>query len=213
MKTYNEIKEILEGMNLNNKSVTGGRNGYPEPYLGEFYYGFDTFEEIKEFVKENGGVIASASWKDGWAYCNDISETYKPFEISPNSFSDNYHFIYLKYEKEDFADYLGYSSIKEMKNYESKEEILEHLERFRVLLDECEGVDFDKQYLVEYCGEYEIIDKEALEFSYDTINEAIGVWLDPDDFDNNEEENNDKENNFEDIKTIEGNLAWQKSQL
>ena len=72
MKTIEKFKTQANSSGLSLMGVTSSNNGYPEPDLGYFAKGFNSFKDAEEFAKENGGTIIKCTWMElrevSWRY-------------------------------------------------------------------------------------------------------------------------------------------------
>jgi len=174
MKNLDSFKEkaALQGLTL--IGLTGSSNGYPEPDLGWFAYGFENIDEAKEFAKKFDCEVSEAEWRDGWGYAHYLCDTDEPFNVTSEWYGDDYRIIkstpnYLWIEE-------GYETEREMIDDLGSE--YDELSKKRAeLIDDLEGnVDFEKENAVLCCNEYyEAISKQPMSFSYDTQNQAVGV--------------------------------------
>lgn len=78
METYNDYAQLASDNNLKCGHVTGGRNGYPEPYLGAFIHGFDSYRDIENFVVNLGGRVVLCKQRDGWGVFEKHSNRTSP---------------------------------------------------------------------------------------------------------------------------------------
>jgi hypothetical protein len=157
MKDTVEIRDIAAYMGLTDTDVTGGNNGYPEPYLGRFIGGFENVAQAVDFTVKAGGQIAIAHWRDGWHNVDLRNPHYilaEPFTPDDIPFGD---------------DYVVVSSKQDLEWY-----ILEGFE----MAGTPDNVDWEKESLVYCLGVYrDRYPKEMMKYSHDTHHNEIGVWI------------------------------------
>lgn len=142
--------------------ITMGTNGYPNN-LHDGLVGFSTFEDIEQYIEENGGRICTFRKKDGW----DLWEVHKYdtdklIELTPEEYGDDYSFIYK-------GDYKSYEEFK--KEYSDYEEDTKELWKTYEELSDGEAIlklDLDVFYIIEV---------ETLGYYNDTWTYEIGVLI------------------------------------
>ncbi len=170
--------------NLQEREVTGGSNGYPEPYLGKFISGFKTFEEVEKYAAENDGEIYQIHYKDGWSNCELDGYIYKrptiyDFMVEGKTWIEEWRKEDQKaYEEENLdwiAEYDGWGNLKTFIHNEdySKEQAREYfLGKFE---------DYNIGFNVINQADGRVLDtyekEECLSYSEDTHNFKIGVYI------------------------------------
>ena len=196
MKKIDIAIDAVKSKGLSERDVTSGMNGYPVPFIGTFIYDFENMEQAEDFVREFGGEIYQAHWRDGWSNCELKGAAYKEFEPSYEDYGDNYNLI----DSAEGLEYEAYWFYNEEKEYFSEEEISEmgeeekdryQKELIRLkekgdkLIEECKDIEWNKYSVILYCGEfyntiYDTIKKKSMGFYHDTHYYSIGVWLNND---------------------------------
>ena len=181
MKTLENFKNEADRQSLSLMGLTGSANGYPEPDLGWFAYGFASIEEAEKFAGETGGEICLGQWRDGWGYAHYQGMTWKHLGApSADWFGDDYRILDSEPKLEEFADFFGYASENEMIEHEEAAEVNEKKVAYEELISSCKAyADFESQVVV-LCGNdyYEALNREPMSFYHDTRHLAVGVaWL------------------------------------
>lgn len=183
MKTTTRNSEIR----LSARDVTGSPNGYPEPYIGKFYFGFDNLYQAKEYADETGGYVRIAEWKDGWNNCILGGTPYEEFHPSSDNYGDNYQVIDTLEELRSDAYSIYYSLLQTSEevsamDHDEKEEYEDEInaakERGYDLISECADIDWEKYSVILHCGDfYEKVPKKSMVFNWDTRTLVIGVVI------------------------------------
>jgi len=90
MKNLDSFKEEAESTGLTLMGLTGASNGYPDPDLGWFAFGFKTIDEAKEFAEKFNCEVSEAEWRDGWGYAHYLCDTDEPFNVTSEWYGDDY---------------------------------------------------------------------------------------------------------------------------
>lgn len=162
------MKNINE---LSHKSVTGGQNGYPEPYLGQFHYGFDNIIEAKAFAEKHKCEVYTASWKDGWSYCALNGMAFQEFSADPEDYGNAARKIDSVEElKNDLAWY--------KEDYEKEDEAYTKYEQIeKEALEEAADINWEKECLIMGDDIWEVVQRTSMKFYHDTKHIAIGVFI------------------------------------
>ena len=160
-----------EEISLSERNVTGSPNGYPEPYIGKFYYGFDNLDQAKKYADETGGYVRTAEWKDGWSNCILGGTRYEEFTASTDDYGDNYEVIDTPEELRNAAYFMIDDSMDEDEKQAWQESGDE-------LISCCKDIDWEKYSVILHCGDfYEKILKKSMVWNWDTRTVVIGVVI------------------------------------
>jgi len=165
MKTTIRNSEI----ELSQRDITGSLTGYPEPYIGQFFYGFNNIEEAKEYSTKVGGEVRKAEWKNGWNNCKLGGPAYEELTPSNDDYGDNYQVIDTILELKSEAYFMVNESIDEdekkmWKNCGDN------------LMKNCENINWEKDSVVLENGDFlETVPKKSMVFHFDTRTIVIGV--------------------------------------
>lgn len=163
------MKTTIEKLELSKRDVTTSLNGYPEPFVGVFHYGFDNMDQAKEYADQIGGEIRVASWKHGWANCRLEGYRYEEFAPSGNDYGDGYRVIDSAEELAEEA----YSMIDESMDDDEKQAWKESGDD---LIECCENINWENDSVVLQNGVFiETVAKKSMVFHYDTTTSVIGV--------------------------------------
>lgn len=161
--------ETTETKNLSKREVTGSSNGYPEPRVGDFFYGFDNLDQAKEYADRVGGDVRIASWKDGWANCTLQGTPYEEFTPSDDDYGDDFHII----DSAEELKFAAYSMIDESMDDDEKQAWKESGDE---LIACCADINWQKDSVLLHCGGFvETVPKKSMIFDYDTKTSVIGV--------------------------------------
>jgi len=164
MKTYNDYAQLAADSNLKCGHVTGGRNGYPEPYIGAFVHGFDNYEQAFDFAQQNGGYTAICKQKDGW----QVWEGGKPFPRPLTA--QNY--------LSDLGENYGIASIddvnRELSYKDHEPETILELEYLKAKLVEAKENETVIQYGYAY---HDTIPSEMMSYHEDVTTWTVGVFF------------------------------------
>lgn len=139
---------------LKEREITSNGNGYPQTGRNDkFVYGFENFEQVKEYAKEKGGEIMEAKWENGWHNCNITGVSFEPLQIEEDWYGDEYLLVGSDW-KECYPELKTKSNKKHVKKY----------------------VDFKTQRALFLGDEFiDAVEKNAIEFHYDSKSIVIGV--------------------------------------
>lgn len=170
---------------LSQRCITGSYNGYPDPYVGKFFYGFNNLDQAKEYANKVGGEVRKAEWKDGWDNCKLGGWAYEEFSPSTDDYPDDFNVIDTMEEAINEA-YCIYNSllkteleVSEMNEDEKKEyedEINAAKESGDNLIDAIANVNWEHDSVIFHCGDfYETVPKKSMVYNWDTRTVVIGV--------------------------------------
>lgn len=167
MKTTTRNSEI----SLSQRDVTGSPNGYPEPYLGKFYYGFDNLDQAQQYADETSGQVRIAIWKDGWSNCVLGETPYGEFTPDIDDYGDDYQVIDTP-EELNAAAYFMLDDVLEEEDRQAWKESGDKL------LSECANIDWEKYSVILYRNDfYDTVPKKSMSFYHDTRHLVIGVVI------------------------------------
>ena len=170
---HRPLPDLVEG-NLELIQITHGTNGYPK-WLEYGIIGFESYEEAEEFASQWDCEVCSFHRRDGWQLWECKGNMYEEYELDATDFGGDNVFELdgtedsKRWVEEDFAEWV--------KSCNPTEEQIEDM-RTRVE-DVLQGIELcdENQFLVVDCGYYgyEIQDRRAMNYSYDTHQYVIGV--------------------------------------
>lgn len=167
MKTTIRNSEI----SLSERDVTGSPNGYPEPYIGKFIYGFKNIEQAKEYANEMGGEVTTAEWEDGWSNCILGDTPYKEFNSSIDDYGNDYQVIDTPEELRDAAYFMIDDSMYEDERRAWKKS-------GDKLISKCANIDWKKDSIIIYRNDfYDTVPKKSMVWNWDTRTVVIGVVI------------------------------------
>ncbi len=169
-----DIYEIAQENNLQVIETTTGMNGYPQN-LRNAIIGFDNFDEAKTLATKYGLRITTFFKKDGWQLWNRTGNiTYRPMHITSSDYGDDY----THYSCSDAILFYENEVQPFLENFDNLDDLTKFIQEKQELLDEIKSID-DCQIIIACCGRcYDIIDRELMEWSYNTKNYVIGVISD-----------------------------------
>ena len=173
MEEFN-IHEVAEENNLDVISTTTGKNGYPQS-VRYAITGFPNFSEAEKLAEKYGLRITTFWKKAGWQlYVRDRNTTFEPMRISAENYGDDYMAFDSSSVESFYED--------EVKPLLDDINSLEDLEKFvsarKELLDEIKSIDETQLVIACHGHYYETIDKETMEWSFDSKTYVIGVIKD-----------------------------------
>ena len=167
MKTTIRNSEI----SLSERPVTGSPNGYLEPYIGKFFYGFENIDQAKYYADETGGQVRIGIWKDGWSNCVLGETPYGEFSPDIDDYGDDYQVIDTAKELNDAAYFMLVDSMDE----EDRQAWKESGDK---LLSECAKINWEKDSVILYRSDfYDIVPKKSMSFHHDSRHLVIGVVI------------------------------------
>jgi len=177
---YDKVRAVARAAGLKSRDITGARNGYPEPFLGIFISGFDTFEAAKRFAQEHHGDVGTAEYRDGWQmvnrfyYCREAIDTESWF--TRNLDLDNNVIGGFAYLEHLFEEMIAFDNSNG-----------ENATLRRLLAEAREAHAADPNVVFTLVGNDLTAYKEKeLRLSYDTRTEEVGVAFFADDEDTDE---------------------------
>jgi len=161
MEEFN-IYEVAEENNLDVISTTTGKNGYPQSVR----YAITGFPNLR---------ITTFWKKAGWQlYVRDRNTTFEPMGISAENYGDDYMAFDSSSAESFYED--------EVKPLLDDINSLEDLEKFvsgrKELLDEIKSIDETQLVIACHGHYYETVDRETMEWSFDSKTYVIGVIKD-----------------------------------
>lgn len=190
MKDLHEIASA-EALQVR-ETIEGGNNGYPRGFENVIT-GFFDWEQIEDFVEEQGGTPIMLHKKDGWQMWEREDHVYEPMKITAEMYGDDYDIIH----KNDYADeqeFIREFILPRLEDVSNITVFAEIVDRAKSIWDSIETIKFrdseTPEGVVIYNDgefgwiEYDTIDLVCVEWSHDTHNYMIGVI-----FDDEEDEN------------------------
>lgn len=181
MKTIENFKTQAKSQHLQMAGLTDSQDGYPQPELGYFVHGFNSWKELEAFAELTGGSPHFSQWKDGWNYVHSLCDAneYTLGTIESDWYGDDYEVLHAPINEEDFIKMCGFETWDQMKELEDEYFVTEKKKHFEEIQKVIEKVDFDTHCMVLYLNEFEDIQpKNPLTFTHDTRHKALGVaWL------------------------------------
>ena len=170
MEEFN-IHEVAEENNLDVISTTTGKNGYPQS-VKYAITGFPNFSEAEKLAEKYGLRITTFWKKAGWQlYVRDRNTTFEPMRISAENYGDDYMAFDSSSVESFYED--------EVKPLLDDINSLEDLEKFvsarKELLDEIKSIDETQLVIACHGHYYETVDRETMEWSFDSKTYVIGV--------------------------------------
>lgn len=180
MKTYNDYAQLAHDNNLKCGHVTGGRNGYPTPYLGAFINGFNTFEEAEKFAEKHNGEIRVSKARDGWSVVELAGYRTEAFDARcyVKDLGDDYSLVNSLKEYINEVECTT-EAIRESINEDDHEEYASVLDNaLKNIVHVAKTVDFEKYSLAIGNGSYEEVRKTMMSYHEDVWGWSIGVFFD-----------------------------------
>lgn len=168
------------------KTVEGNNNGYPKGFK-DIIVGFSCWEDVIDFISENGGKAITLHHRAGWHNYERCDEVTEPMYITAEMYGEDYNIL----TKDSFAteeEYLNVFVKPQLNEYaKTIEDVIQITQDASRIWDSIESMKFRNSMTAEGVVimhnalgwfEYDTIDIECVEWSHDGHNYEIGVILD-----------------------------------
>lgn len=151
--------------------TTQGMNGYPQG-LGKAVIGFETFEDAKDFAREIGGQVVDLCKRDGWQFWKSNGRVWEEWKMNAEDYGDDYECVTDAQEW-----WQGEREIMSEVEYDTPEDMYEHLEMIKDIYEEIEGLCENEQLLICRGRRYdtEVIPIKTMRYHIDVWRHEIGV--------------------------------------
>lgn len=165
-----DILDRAEELGYEIIETTSEGNGYPSN-LKKAVVGFENFEDAENFVKENGGEIIELKLKAGQRLWSRGGRAFESFNMHNVYDNDPCYEMYFCGDEERFTDNIK-EQIAELNDFALIQSFIEEKaeiwEQFSMLGEE--------EFILVKDGIFEdVIEKERMDYEYDSTYYAIGV--------------------------------------
>jgi PAS domain-containing protein len=169
-KRFYELEDIAQEHNLEIVRTTAAYNGYPE-CTQPAIVGFDNFAQAEALAKEYDLRIVTLHKRDGWEWWTRGDNAYEPLRPTANWYGDDSS----EFTSCDYDNYFAEEVRPTLEYTQNLEELEELIKRHREIMEEIQAADEDQLVIVCDGYYYETIDKEVMQWSYDTHNYIIAI--------------------------------------
>lgn len=153
------------------RDVTGSATGYPAPYMGEFFYGFESFPDAVKYAAEVNGNIKIAQWKDGWSNCIISGAPSESFKPNANDYGDGFYVC-------DDLDDLKNQAFGMIDDSMDEEEKAAWKESGDQLISLVASFDWENESVILKDGDFfNSVKKQSMYFHFDNKHDVIGVFV------------------------------------